>query len=481
MKAADFLKCSCTQCGEHIEFPREALGAEVTCPHCQQPTPLVEDAKLAHEPEPPPIAWLTPGQVAAAFSGVVPKTRVSLFYQLGLLIVAVTMVILPLIYFALVGAAGWCVYWWATHGTFLFSGGGGGRLMLFKLVAYITPLFIGLVVVFFMFKPLLARRAPAAQPLALNPSAEPVIFALVRCICDTVRAPFPKRIDVDCQLNASAGFRRGLRSFLGNDLVLTIGMPLVAGMSARQFAGIVAHEFGHFTQGFGMRLTYLIRSINAWFARIAYERDAWDVTLAQWAEEGEDWRIMLIASLARLAVWMSRLILKLLLFIGHGIGCFMLRQMEYDADSYEIKLAGSETFESAAKQLHVLGAALGHSYKEMRVGWNLNKRLPENFPGYLMNHLSKLPPATRAKLEDTAGMGKTSVFDTHPSDGDRIRQARRAGEPGVFDLNAPAAALFTNFDALAKQVTCLHYEDDLGIPLEMVTFAPVEPVKAPTV
>lgn len=473
MSDAGFAKCSCPYCGGHIEFPTEAVGAVVACPHCQQPATLVMDGALDLVGSPTTTtAALTPAQIAAAFAGGVSRSGVGLFYQLGLVIVAITMVLLPLVYFALIGAAGWGVYWWATHGTFLLTHA-HGRAMLIALLLYVTPLLAGVVVVFFMFKPLLARRAPAAQPLALNPAAEPVIFALVRCICDAVGAPFPKRIDVDCQLNASAGFRRGLRSFLGDDLVLTIGLPLVPGLSARQLAGIIAHEFGHFTQGFGMRLTYLIRSINAWFARIAYERDAWDVTLEQWAAEAEDGRVALVVALVRFAVWLSRLILKILLYIGHGIGCFMLRQMEYDADSYEIKLAGSETFESAAKRLCVLGNALEKSYKEMRVGWNLNKHLPDNFPAFLMNHEAALKPAMKTQIEDRAGLGKTGLFDSHPSDGDRIRKARRAGEPGVFDLDVPATALFANFEILAKQVTQLHYEDDLGIPLAMARLSPV--------
>lgn len=475
MNAEEFSRCACQYCSGHIEFPSEAVGAVVACPHCQQPVALVMDDSLAGEGA-PAVGELTPAQIASAFQGNVPKTRVSIFYQLGLIIVAVTMIILPLVYFALIGLAGWGVYWWATHGTFLFSHV-RGRTAVLAFLLYLTPLLAGVVVVFFMFKPLLARRAPAAQPLALNPTAEPVLFALVRCICDAVGAPFPKRIDVDCQLNASAGFRRGLLSFFGDDLVLTIGLPLVAGMSTRQFAGILAHEFGHFTQGFGMRLTYLIRSINGWFARIAYERDAWDATLDQWADEAEDGRIAIVVGMVRLAVWSSRLILKALLFFGHAIGCFMLRQMEYDADSYEIKLAGSESFESAAKRLHVLGAALQNSYKEIRVGWNMNKRLPDNFPAYLMNHEAALRPAIKTQLEDTAGLGKTGIFDTHPSDGDRIRAARRADEPGVFDFDAPATALFSNFEILSKQVTQLHYDEDLGIPLVMATLSPVEPPK----
>lgn len=475
MSASEYSRCACPACGGHLEFPTEAAGTETPCPHCAEPLLLVASTDEDAAWLPPAPEGLTPAQIAAAFRGRIAPSRISILYQLGLIIVALAMVVLPLIYLALIGAAAWGVFRWATYGTFLLHEGGVGRAMVFRFFAYAAPLFAGIVVVFFMIKPLLARRAPAAQPLALNPQAEPVLFALIRCICDAVGAPFPTRIDVDCQLNASASFRRGFRSFLGQDLVLTLGLPLVAGLSARQLAGIVAHEFGHFTQGVGMRLTYLIRSINAWFARVAYERDAWDVSLARWAEEAGNGWISLVVSLAQLAVWFSRLILKLLLFAGHALGCFLLRQMEYDADRCEIKLAGSETFESAAKRLHVLGAALGHAYKEMRVAWNLNRRLPDQFPAYLLHHEAALAPDLKTRLEDTAGLGKTGLFDTHPSDGDRIRAARRAGEPGVLDLDAPATALFANFEALARQVTCLHYEDDLGIPLAAAKLCPLRP------
>src|SRR6185436_11492365 len=113
-------------------------------------------------------------------------------------------------------------------------------------------------------------------------------------ICDTIGAPAPKRIDLDCQLNAAAGFRRGFWSMLSNDLVLVIGLPLAGTLSTREFAGVIAHEFGHFTQGAGLRLSYLIRSVNGWFARVAYERDAWDVALEEWAQEASDGRAALV-------------------------------------------------------------------------------------------------------------------------------------------------------------------------------------------
>ena len=470
-----YTKCSCQQCGTHIEFPIEADGVTINCPHCQQPIQLTLAAPTPEQPSGAPSA----ADLVAAFGGPVANTPVSFFYQLGLVLVSVLMIVLPLVYLAMIAAAGYGVYLYATHFTFLVTSiEGGGRLYVVKLLAYITPLFVGAVLVFFMVKPLFARRAPYAQPLAMNPALNPALFALIAKICDTVGAPMPKRIDLNCDLNAAAGFRRGAFSLFGNDLVLTIGLPLVAGLSLRQFAGVMAHEFGHFTQGFGMRLSYVIRSINAWFARVVFERDAWDVALTQWAEETEDWRVAIVINSARLGVWFSRFLLRLLMLTGHGVSCFLLRQMEYDADSYEIKLAGSETFERSVKRLRVLAEALGRSYKEMRVAWNKNHRLPDDFPAYLLQQEAALSPERRTGIEDRVGLATTGLFDTHPSDGDRIRRARQAGEPGVFHLVQPATMLFANFEAVAKQVTLLHYTDDIGLYCEPTDLWPVNPTPA---
>ena len=87
------------------------------------------------------------------------------------------MLILPIVYVALVGVAAWGVWLYAVYAKGMFaSAAGGGRLFLLKLVAYVGPLFIGAVLIFFMIKPLFARRAPKAQPLVLNPGVEPTLY-----------------------------------------------------------------------------------------------------------------------------------------------------------------------------------------------------------------------------------------------------------------------------------------------------------------
>src|SRR5205085_783656 len=192
---------------------------------------------------------------------------------------------------------------------------------------------------------------------SLTPQSDPLLFEFVERICDLVGAAPPRRIDIDCDVNASASFRRGWLSLLsGRDLVLTIGMPLAAGLSLQQFAGVLAHEFGHFSQGAGMRLTYIIRSINFWFVRVVYQRDAWDEWLETAADE-LDIRVGWVIYVARACVWLTRRILWLLMYAGHLVAGFMLRQMEFDADKYETRLAGSHSFEATSRQLKLLGLA----------------------------------------------------------------------------------------------------------------------------
>ncbi|MBT6155735.1 MAG: hypothetical protein HOH82_13845, partial [Planctomycetaceae bacterium] len=198
----------------------------------------------------------SPQQVIDAFDGDIEPVQVGIGYRLGILLVAFFMLLLPLLYVGIIGLAAYGVYWHAASNVDMFSGTQGRGVVMVFLV-YLTPMIIGGILVVFMFKPLFSRSPHSERWRSLTRDDQPLLFAFVERICDAVGAAHPSRINLDVQVNASASFRRGWLSFLGNDLVLTIGMPLVAGMSTRQFAGVLAHEFGHFSQGAGMRLTYV--------------------------------------------------------------------------------------------------------------------------------------------------------------------------------------------------------------------------------
>ena len=406
------------------------------------------------------------------------NTRLSPAYHVGLLLVAIGMVALTVAYLALTALACWWVWFFATHYFLAIWELPLGRSfygLMLLVVLSCTPLLIGAAIALAMVKPLFAGRGRHMQPLVLQPEIEPRLYALVQQVCGLVGAPAPKQIELVCNLNAAASFRRGLLSFLGHDLVLTLGLPLIAGLSERELAGVIAHEFGHFRQGAGMRLSYLIRRINFWFARVVYQRDAWDDAVADLTSNDSGW-VAFMAGCVGISVGLSRAILKLLMLTGHFLSGLLLRQMEYDADRWEMRVAGSAGFESTTLRLATLAHVLDDIHSEMRRTWRRQLQLPDNLPVLVEHRAGRLPAEKRARIENQVGFAKTGWLDTHPSPSDRIRRARQLAEPGVLTSNAPARDLFENFDAISRLVTLAHYEDDLNVPTSPDFLIPLEAV-----
>lgn len=409
------------------------------------------------------------------FHGRVTGNRTTPGYRAALVLVAVLMVLLPLVYFSIIGLVGYGTYWFAVNNTGILSTRVSGRGYIGLLVAYFGPIIGGLLLIGFLIKPLFARRAGNDRPLTLRRADEPRLFGFVDLLCDMVGAPRPREIAIDCQVNASAGLRRGWLSLLGGDLRLTIGLPLAAGLDVRQFAGVLAHEFGHFSQGAGMRLTYVIRSINYWFVRVVYERDAWDATLDDWCREG-DFRTMLLAWVFRACVWLSRRVLWCLMWVGNVASCLLLRQMEFDADRYETRLAGSDTFASTSWQLSVLNLAAQGATSDLRELFR-EGRLVDDYPRLVTVNIEQIPAEFLETFRKSVADTKTGWFDTHPADPARVAAARAEQAAGVFHGTGPASQLFSDFTALSLQASAEYYREMIGTAYDSVTHCTVDQLR----
>jgi Zn-dependent protease with chaperone function len=401
---------------------------------------------------------VAPEDLLAALAGRIEPVRKSPLYVMGLLLVALGMILLPLIYLALVAAAAYGVYYHATRNITLLHGTAGMRT---RMLAYGGPLVVGSVIVLFLIKPLFVRPPKRPAPYSLEPQEQPTLFAYVRRLSELVGAPVPRRIDVDCDANASASFRRGILSMAANDLVLSIGLPLVAGLDLRQLTGILAHELGHFAQGGGMRLAHVIRRVSYWFARVVHDRDAFDVWLGRTTEETGYWPVKIILLLATGCVWLSRRILWVLMMVGNALSCFLLRQMEFDADRYEARVAGSGAFEATARRLLTLGVATHSALRSLEQSWT-EQKLADDYPRLLLAHECRIPAAVREQIWSKVLERRTGWLDTHPAERDRIASARREDSPGLVQLETPAQALFDDFARLSRSVTAAHYAQLIG-------------------
>lgn len=404
-------------------------------------------------------------RLLAGFAGAIEPVPVSLMYRLSLLVVAALMVLLPLVYLGLIGGVAWLWLLHATNDVDLLAGHHGRSAGKGALLLYLGPLVIGAILIVFMLKPIFARAPRRAEPQSIDPRREPLLAAFVARLCAAVGAPVPKRIDVECAVNASASFRRGWLSFFGRDLVLTIGLPLVAGQNLRQFSGVLAHEFGHFAQGAGMRAYYVIATVNGWFARVVYQRDALDQKLEEWASSDIHWGINIVLQLARLFVWATRQVLKVLMLVGHLFSSLLSRQMEFDADRHAARLTGREAFASALRELPVLAAAERGAHQDLGQAWR-ERRLADDLPALVRANLGQIPDDLRKRLIADGLAGSAGMYASHPATADRIASGSAEPERGVFSGDGPATRLFRDFPGICRRATIAWYQDEAGLPVQ---------------
>lgn len=401
-----------------------------------------------------PVAGaLTEEERVALMSGLRGQVRVpppSISYRIAILLVMCAMLTLPVIYLLLIGLAACGVYWYATHAVVMLTAAHvGGRAMLILLILYLAPIAAGGLLVVFMFRPLFARTVRRMAPITLNRQQEPVLFEFADRTARLVGAPLPKRICISYEVNASASFGDGWLSMLGGDLTLTIGVPLAGGLTTSEFGGVLAHEFGHFAQGAGMRLSYVVRTINMWLATQVYERDTWDVWVMGLLHSESHWSINLVGFLAALMVGISRLVLRVLMIVGHTISCLLLRQMEYNADRFQVGMVGSAMFGRAVERVTMLSVAESAAFSTLMQG----RAKCADICAMINSLEHSIPREVREKVQQKLKQDGTAIFDSHPSMKDRIAAANRSGQKGFFHDSRPATVLFTSFAGLSRMVT----------------------------
>lgn len=445
MEKDDQLLVRCNACQARLKANRSLKSKRINCPRCQNEISICPDeepeANPTHQTQDPRQAILS------SIQGEVAPIRRTILYRIGIIVITFAILTLPLIYLSIIVAVGIGTLWHAVANVTVFK---AVHSISLGALLYFGPLLAGIVLVFFLLKPLLARSSKADRVIELQVGEEPFLYSFVTRISHCIGAPEPKSIQLDCQNNASASLGDGISKWFGTGLTLTLGLPLIAGLTVDQLGGVVAHELGHFSQGMGMRLITLIRSINGWFVRAVYERDVWDEKLVEGAEQ-EGWFSVFIL-LAMLCVWLTRLVLWVFMAIAHLLSCFLLRQMEYDADRYEARLVGHETFEKTLRQIlqldfveQINAINLVDKYKQ--------DKLPQNYPQWLISLQKEVPQDVFKKLEDDVLTERTSVMSSHPAFRDRLNAVRQEKAPGIFHCDQSSTLLFQHFRKHCQKAT----------------------------
>lgn len=413
----------------------------------------------------PKKTGVTGTQLATAFEGKLEKRRLSVGYHLGLAAIALLMVLLPLVYFGIVAGACWLVWYHAVNHTGMFQHVRGRAIILMGVV-YVAPIIAGALLVLAMILPLFWRSRRGPKPFWVDRREQPLLYAYVEKLCDVMRAPRPERIDIVAAATASAHIDNGIFGIVRRRLVLTIGLPLPATMTLRQFTGVLAHELGHFTQGSSMRLSYVVQNINSWFGRMGFGRSGIDDMVDGMlnAEDGH-WTLMLIGLCCKLVIGVAKLVLKVLAVVSHGLTMSHSRHAEFDADHQAARIVGSDALGEALQGLPATDAAFTLAVERAQAGWH-RRQLPDDLVLCTRALHGRLPQELKDKISASILTAESSWFDTHPPLFKRVAALKKAKLKGVLKLDAKATVLFKDFDELSKMATIDMYQSILGPALQ---------------
>ena len=382
--------------------------------------------------------------IEQAFVSRMEPVRTTFGYSVSLILVSLLMILLPVLYLGLVFSIGYYGYesYVAADG-FTFGAG------------------IAIFLVFMLTKPILIRERNSYKPLCITKEEEPIFFAYISKICETVEAPTPKRIFISCELNAGAAFHRGFFSFFNKDMDLLIGLPLIVGLDTRQLTGVLAHEFGHFSQGFGMRAGYVIQRVNYWFAKVVYQRDVFDYWLS---------RIGNIASFimffVHLIVWISRFVLWMFMHIAHLSSSFLSRQMEFNADRHAMNVTGNNDFIGTLKFMPIIEVSLDGALGNLHQAWR-ERKLGDNMPALVYNNIKRISSDKKQRIMTLGMEQNASLYDSHPSTNDRLFKSKSLISNGITKLERrPAVDLFQHFEDICKRVTLAMYTEGYEIDVK---------------
>jgi hypothetical protein len=327
------------------------------------------------------------------------------------------------------------------------------------------------VLLLFLIKPVFFRRkGDDGGVMTVQAGDEPLLFAFLERLCAAAGAPAPAAVEIDCEANAAARFkRRGLAAGLDKQFVLRIGLPLAGAMTVRQFAGVIAHELGHFRQRGGMAGSYFIRLAIAFFARIVFERDRLDFALLR-LRGARSVLGRMIYRVAAMFIEAARGVLWLMLVLGELLSCGVLRRMEYDADLLEAHVAGCRGFTATSRLMLFLAIASRRARYDVADAWN-QRRLADDLPALVVSHARQLIERKDEvlKLLDTE---KTRWFDTHPCHADRVRNVEALAAEGLLRSDLAARHLFSSFPALCIRATQATYASLLGENLSQAKLIP---------
>ena len=345
-----------------------------------------------------------------------------------------------------------------------------GAMLIIHLPRFFTIMIglgmmaLGVSVVFFLVKFIFSvSKNENASRIEIKEIEQPDLFSFIRQLSKETGTPFPKKIFVTSDVNASVSYNSSFWSmFFPVRKNLEIGLGLVNSVNISEFKAVVAHEFGHFSQR-SMKLGSFTYNVNQVIYNMLYNNSGYTTFLNSWGSISSYTAIFanITVKIATAIQWVLRKMYGVINKSYFGLS----REMEFHADAVSASVSGGNNLISALSRLE-LASGCYNSALNNAGDWLKEKKVTTNI---FSNQLTILQSwAKEFKLPLKQGLPEVSFHFTQSFSQSRINYKNQwASHPTLEErkLHLDKAAVnvdpddttawqvFTKIEMLQQQVT----------------------------
>jgi Zn-dependent protease with chaperone function len=328
---------------------------------------------------------------------------------------------------------------------------------------------VGVMVVFFLFKFLFKRHKVDRSGLVeIKEKDHPRLFEFIRTLAKETQTPFPKRIYLSPEVNASVFYDSSFWSmFLPVRKNLLIGLGLVNCVNISEFKAIIAHEFGHFSQR-SMKVGSYVYNMNHIIYNLLYDNDGYRSAMESWANSSGYFYFfaMITAEIVNCIQWVLKQVYALMNRIYMGLS----RQMEFHADTVSASVTGANHLITSLRRLEVADITYNRvfglyqenfdkSFKPDNI-YTQHREVMRQFSAYhglpVVHDLPQVDAKSFARF-DKSRIVVANQWASHPSTDDREKHLRSLRIETQTQHDS-AWLLFSHAEEIQQQITAKTFE-----------------------
>ncbi len=336
---------------------------------------------------------------------------------------------------------------------------------IFSMLVGLSLAVFGLMIFVFLLKFVLGKhKADRSHLSEVMETDEPRLFALIHSTAKEVGTRPPKRVYFSNFVEAAVFYDSSFWSMLlPVRKNLQIGLGLINTTTVTELKGVIAHEFGHFSQQ-TMKVGSYVYYVNQVIFNLVNDNagfEDWSRRLTRW-NSLLSWTVELNIRVIRGIQW----VLARLFAIVNKRYFGLAREMEFQADEIAARITGSAPLKNALLRTDLSDFSFGKviDFFNAKKGENLVSQNLFLNHRFVMNHIANknnyafenhFPVVDLEQINryNKSKMVVENQWASHPGLGERVGRLEALNIPSTHEDKRPANSILSNPEQLQERQT----------------------------